>query len=67
MGEWISVKDRLPAIYKPVHIYMPDCAPEYRIETARMTGVGEFYCSAGKIIQKITHWCELINAPGEER
>lgn len=67
MGEWISVKDRLPEQFVSVIVYMPNEKPFPTVHEGYLADNGKWYsahCMRG--IKEITHWMPLPEPPKEE-
>ena len=64
MSEWISVKDRLPELYKGCLI----CSEHGNIRTGYYSCHNEWFASeyGQNIIKYVTHWMPLPDLPKEK-
>lgn len=64
MGEWISVKDRLPEHAHKVLVAAKEPRGSYQVTTSMFTG-HYFTMTGRRAYWKVTHWMELPNMPKE--
>ncbi|MEL4859810.1 DUF551 domain-containing protein [Pseudoflavonifractor phocaeensis] len=61
MGEWISVKDRLPECFAPVIV----CRADGKVECG-MRDINNWWKVYGTRTKRVTYWMDLPEPPKED-
>ena len=64
MNEWISVKDRLPAVGTPVIVCRPYAKGERKVEQG-CKDIGDWWRVYGTRVKTVTHWMPFAEPPEE--
>lgn len=65
-GMWISVKDRLPEVFRPVIVCRGKVKGEYVVEQG-YKDVGDWWKVYGTRTKKVTHWMPLPEPQEEDK
>ena len=63
--DWISVRDRLPGLFEPVLLYMPEERPFPRVREGYLSPTGWVCLLYGRDPGEITHWMPMPEGPEE--